>query len=149
MSAVAQKRRADLLIWAQSVEIRVALIPADLRDRAEEWYAWRAYDRGSDRSEYSGIGVGALIAYARHNCTNYEALLCDLENHPGCAEAYPIVKERVNGAVRQALDEAGLMNDQRKMGEPVEAGEDVRMIQLGALPLPGFDVLSIEILKGA
>jgi hypothetical protein len=141
MTEVVRRRRDELLTWAAEVEIGVNYpLPADLHEQAWRWYAWHDYQRGIDRGEYDTDDVynghvshGGLVAYVRHNHTNYERLLERLERQPGGVDAYLIIKRRVNESV-----EAALMKF-----EQVETGEvapDVMMREIGAPTLPGMEL---------
>lgn len=105
MRQAAAERRTEALGWAQAVPITLEGIDAGLPDRADRYYALSSWERGR---EYDGLSEGALVAYARHRCTNYEDLLQALSGQPGSAEAYTILKARVNEAVRAALEAAGV-----------------------------------------
>lgn len=92
----ADQRAQTLMAWANAVDIKCTqLLPVDrqlLDDQVEAFYAWRNYERGDYRDFY--LTHGAVVAYVRHNYTNYEALLQYIEGKPGCAEAYLVLKRR-------------------------------------------------------
>ena len=116
MTEVAQRRRDELIAWAEEVKVNVsAFSPDDLRDEAESWYIWRDYERRTVHGDGDGdyepldLGEGALIAFVRHQYTNYEDLLAYLGQKPGCHEAYPVLKAQINEMVKAALREAGVI----------------------------------------
>jgi hypothetical protein len=94
-------KRAELQQWAETVSIEVDTLPDDLWTRAELHYAKRVtlYEDG-----FAGVGLNGVIAYVRHRFTNYESLLRHLEGRAGCAEAYVVIKARVNEAVKEKLE---------------------------------------------
>lgn len=90
----------ELLTWADTVKIRVKSLPDTLEKltaAAEEAYSSRQIEFIPSRA--------ALVAYVRHNLTNYENLLDYIRGRQGWHEAYPRLKERVNQTVEQKLDE--------------------------------------------
>ncbi|MCZ7547400.1 MAG: hypothetical protein M5R40_29525 [Anaerolineae bacterium] len=97
------------LRWAQTAPIYIEGISSDLPERAARYYALAAWAQGRDDGWGEALTEGGLIAYARHTCTNYEDLLRELSGRVGAADAYPILKTRVNEAVCAALVEYGLI----------------------------------------
>lgn len=93
-------RRAALLEWATIVQIIINDWPDDIRAAAEAHYAARR-----DDYDYYDVTEGAVLAYARHNCTNYHELLSQLRGRwmPGADEAYTIIKDRVNEICSQRM----------------------------------------------
>jgi len=90
-----EQRKQEMIQWAETVTIEVEW-PDDVFKDAENYYA--------DDDEYYGISEGGLLAYARHNCTNYHALLSQLRGFvPGADEAYQIIKRRVNEVCEQRI----------------------------------------------
>lgn len=90
-----EQRRQQLMDWAASVVIEVTW-PDDIFKAAESYYA--------DEEDYYGVSEGGLVAYARHNCTNYHDLLNHLRGFvPGGDEAYQIIKHRVNDVCAQRI----------------------------------------------
>lgn len=92
--------------WAAGAEVVVRPLPADVRTEAEAYYR-SACDRYVARPAKNG-----LAAYVRHNYTNYEALLSRLERQfpeaPRGGRAYMEIRERVDFAVQDALDDSDL-----------------------------------------
>lgn len=69
----------DLLAWADTVEI-VLTPPASYRqawDLAEAHYACMFWN-----TRRALLSRGSVIAYLRHNCTNYESLLASIVDDP-------------------------------------------------------------------
>ena len=97
---VADVKRTELQQWAAAVSIEVDALPINIWDRAEQHYA----EREDFAEDFAGVGLNGVIAYARHRFTNYESLLRHLEGRAGCAEAYTVIKARVNEAVKEKLD---------------------------------------------
>ena len=93
---VADVKRTWLQQWAEAVSIEIDVLPINIWDRAEQHYA--------EREDFAGVGLNGVIAYARHRFTNYESLLRHLEGRAGCAEAYTVIKARVNEAVKEKLE---------------------------------------------
>lgn len=89
-------RYRQLVEWASTVEITVDW-PDDIRADADAYYA--------DDYDYYGVSEGGVLAYARHNCTNYHELLSNLRGPlvPGANEAYMIIKRRVNEVCEQRI----------------------------------------------
>jgi hypothetical protein len=82
------RRRDETIAWAKNVPIITDGIPKNIRRIAEEYYR----DCDYDIREVNNNGV---LAYIRHNLTNYEMLLSQLWGRIGCAEGYIIIKKRV------------------------------------------------------
>ena len=97
---VADVKRTWLQQWAEAVSIEIDVLPINIWDRAEQHYA----EREDFAEDFAGVGLNGVIAYARHRFTNYESLLRHLEGRAGCAEAYAVIKTRVNEAVKEKLD---------------------------------------------
>ena len=49
------------------------------------------------------VALGGVLAYLRHNYTNYHDLLAQLDGKIGTADAYLVVKRRVMQACEDAL----------------------------------------------
>lgn len=79
------------LRWAKKQDVKVQPMPVNLLLLATEHY-------GNLPDE-----VG-LIAYIRHNLTNYDILLKECENVFGREEAYQIIKEKVTRKICKRLN---------------------------------------------
>ncbi|MFQ5796231.1 MAG: hypothetical protein ACE5JP_14440 [Candidatus Bipolaricaulia bacterium] len=105
-TAVADRRAQSLLTWAKDVPIVVNELPRRLRDleRATEaaFVDFRAWERNDYDTEFT-MSYNALVAFVRHNATDYEWLLSEIEGKPGCGEAYLVLKQRANQAVESKL----------------------------------------------
>lgn len=99
--ADAQEVASGAVDWAETVEVTVEHLPDDLRRRAEEHYAANGHERPP--------GGNGLEAYVRHHWSNYDALLATLvKRFPGAPRrglAYGALRDRVDGAVHDALDD--------------------------------------------
>jgi hypothetical protein len=100
-AADAEEVASGAIEWAESVPITVEHLPDDLRRRADAHYASHGHERAP--------GSNGLEAYVRHHWSNYDALLRTLaERFPTAARrghAYGALRDRVDGAVHDALDE--------------------------------------------
>lgn len=102
--SAAARRASDLVKWAESVTIQVGNLPAtldELYDLAEVSFYTRLPEWRSDDVFYRA--PGAIVAHVRHGHSNYEGLLGSIEGKPGCAEAYQIIKDRVNRLIDETL----------------------------------------------
>lgn len=109
---VAQARSEKLLRWAHEADIHVRPLSRNVREEAESYYATSGRGEGC-----VGVGWGGLVAYVRHNRTNYHGLLANLEGQPGAEEAYRVVKQRVNEAAELALSDALLGDHEALVSE--------------------------------
>jgi hypothetical protein len=97
MTAQAAERRRQLLAWAETVPVVVEPLPEDIWRQAHYYYAsWERWDGGA-------VGIGGVLAFLRHQYTDYHTLLAQLEGKPGADAAYLIVKRRVMQAAAEAL----------------------------------------------
>lgn len=92
--AIADKAKAEMERWAQTVEIHVPDLPRDIWQQAERHYSF------AREPSFQPVNENGVIAYVRHNLTNYESLLQETVGKVGCNVAYPIIKDRVNQAIR-------------------------------------------------
>ncbi len=72
-----------------------------LDKRAAEHFRMMALDRGGAGSGHTNIR--GVVAFVRHNMTNYESLLEEVEGKPGASLAYLRIKERVNALICERL----------------------------------------------
>jgi hypothetical protein len=101
------RKRAAALVWARRVSIRVDGISAELLHTAERYYRARAI---LDDRPFEGMNTNAIIAYARHNHTNYDDLVRELNTRKGGGDAYTVLKTRANRIVSEALADQGLID---------------------------------------
>lgn len=101
---VADKKRQETLSWAESVGIEL------LEDKLPKTY--NGLCRACEEKFLTFIPFSAdfsltnnaIVAYIRHNFTNYEALLSQAEGRTGVGEAYWVIKARVNETVKKMLE---------------------------------------------
>jgi len=90
--------------WASTVPIRLPrqLNMADVRARAERYYRAKRllYRRRLSKS----VSRGELIAFIRHNYTNYNALVREWRDRDGDQFEYETLRRRVNAAIVDYLD---------------------------------------------
>ncbi len=104
-NAAAGRKRAELVAWAEGAQIAVQTLP-DRRtlealtvQQGDAFLVQRGrYGEGFTLSE------NAVIAFIRHNLTNYEALLSELAGKIGGADAYVILRERVDAEIGRLLE---------------------------------------------
>ena len=85
--------KAHTLAWARSIPITVAPVPANISKLASAHFNGRA-------------GTQAVLAYIRHNLTNYEQLLTELNHRRGADQAYAVLRHRVDAQSQAALARA-------------------------------------------
>jgi len=93
----------DLIAWARTVEIVVATLPRTVAQLAQETIASFRLNCAGEHGDPFVLTPKAMVAHARHTCTNYHRLLNRLQRGPGATVAYLILKRRVNQAVREKL----------------------------------------------
>lgn len=96
---------AELIYWADVVFIRLEPLPntwAALMANAETAFYARCYDLGDLEAEFIP-SWNAVVAYVRHELSNYHSLLAYAAGKPGADEVYARIKERVNTAVEREL----------------------------------------------
>lgn len=101
---VIKKRELELIKWSENVPIIVDDLPETLEQLctdAEESAMEHIYDSRKLRKFKMTINV--IIAFIRHNLTDYEYLLSWIEGKPGCGAGYSIIKDRVNREVVSCL----------------------------------------------
>ena len=82
--------------WAENVEIEAFSIEPDIEDRAGRKYG-------------TPFGENGLVAYCRHNCTNYDSLLAEAaEQFSDTTAGYAVIRTRVDRAVVKALERIGI-----------------------------------------
>jgi hypothetical protein len=102
MTAVMQRRREAAEAWARTVPLQIAPLPR-LHTLAGDVHDYYAAISGEHRSHIHDNGY---IAYIRHNYTNYDAVLIELEQRPdqvGSDAAYVIIRERIDALSHEAL----------------------------------------------
>lgn len=83
--------------WANVARITVKHVPANVAELADAYFA------GHERPP----GRNGLIAYVRHNMTNYDVLLAELSKFQASRRggpAYQIIRQRVDEQVELELD---------------------------------------------
>lgn len=89
--------------WAQMVDITFTP-PTDYDaawDQAEQHYLYQ-----STWDDYRTISYNGVVAYIRHNCTNYDRLLRQIDGKVGTYQAYNIIRARVDDMVEAWLNDA-------------------------------------------
>lgn len=97
---VSGAKRLEMLAWAENVD--VAIYKLGNKKKLE-----RQTLAASSHLEDFTLTENAIIAFVRHNRTNYHDLLSDLSGRAGCAEAYAIIRRRVNYEITKKLREVG------------------------------------------
>lgn len=93
------------LVWAQTVKIRIESLPRYDRLMDRTWRAEESFcdERGRPCYRDFQMSHNAVIAYVRHQCTNYEQLLSEIEDSPCYNEAHDILQYRINRQIEAAL----------------------------------------------
>lgn len=99
----------QLISWVEmvAIEIRLRELPDSLEalEQAAERSFWQTCATNGDEKIFK-MSLNALISHVRHCHTNYDALLKELEAHPGAHFlGYLTLKTRVNQAVLSVLHE--------------------------------------------
>jgi hypothetical protein len=99
----------QLISWVETVaiEIRLHELPDTLEalEQAAERSFWQIYATNGDEKIFK-MSLNALISHVRHCHTNYDAILKELQTHPGVHFlGYLILKTRVNQAVLSVFHE--------------------------------------------
>lgn len=142
--AAAAVKRAETRAWAKQVPLEwLGDIPPRIAEEARMYYLMR-YDSLAE------LSTSALIAYVRHNLTNYEELLAELAGRIGCAEGYLIIRKRVDALVEGGLAKRhlipsdgasrGRMNGSAGASPPSEVRERHELYQVtdsGDIPARG------------
>ena len=99
MKVIAWAMAKELMEWAEKVEIEIKPLPllADLEAAAEQDFYLYNWGNGRDLDWYPS--PGAIVAYVRHNLSNYHELLASLDGKPGGREAYAVLRNRVNQVI--------------------------------------------------
>ena len=93
----------QIIEWANTVTVE--LYPPDSYEAV--WNEADAYYASRDWRFFGfGVGFGGVVAYMRHNCTNYDRLLKQIYGQVGTHEAYQIIRDRADNIVEQWLNEA-------------------------------------------
>jgi len=103
MKDIAEIRRLETLAWANSVSV----IVNEFEERKE--LEKQTLNAAWHQEDFI-LTENAIIAFVRHNRTNYHDLLATLSGLIGCAEAYVIIKRRVNDEITKRLVEASCQN---------------------------------------
>ena len=93
-----RQHREETLQWARTVEITFETLPANLIDAAIQYYATRALDRDDYDHDPKTTNYRGVLAYLRHEKTNYDSLCGQLIAKTGTAAAYQILANRVADA---------------------------------------------------
>ena len=92
--SIAEKKQNEAQQWAESLNIKIYRLPR--------------LDRLTEKATlfYEGTpNTNGIIAYVRHNYTNYEEILTELERGKvGSPAAYRVIKDRVNSEIEQRLN---------------------------------------------
>jgi hypothetical protein len=99
---VLKLKKVDVDAWLNNVTVTIDELPVQWRELRKE-----AQKHGVNRHGSSFyLSYNAIVAYVRHNRTNYEFLLGELECLPGGrAVYYESLKEHVDTIIRTALQE--------------------------------------------
>jgi|GEM_PF-5664434 len=89
----ADKRRAETLDYARTIEIHLRDFPRNLKKACQ--------DHLSDLGKVPEVTDVKVVNMLRHKYSNYHTLLDSLFGRVGRWEAYPIIKGRVNQAICQ------------------------------------------------
>jgi hypothetical protein len=104
--AIANQRESKLLHWARTVRINIGRLPKQLdtltRRVEASFRDFRLFERDDVDARFT-ISANAVIAYVRHERTNYESLLGEISSKPGCNQAYIIIRDRVDDAIEKRL----------------------------------------------
>jgi hypothetical protein len=97
-----QTKFDQIIEWAESVELEFEPLASydDAWNSAETYYAL------SEWADSGYVSWNGVIAYMRHNCTNYDALLRQIKGLVGTHEAYTIIRRRVDDLVEKWLNES-------------------------------------------
>lgn len=99
-SEIAERKRQELLEWAENVKIKTASLPKSL-GKLERL----TQKNGSAFYDDFILSANAVVAYVRHNCTNYELLLDEQSGKIGTHFAYMIIRDRVNELIVFKLEQ--------------------------------------------
>lgn len=102
-----ETQTSDLLAWAATVTIQIGPLPltfAVLERQAQGTFYTRRFWNGG-RSHDVLLSRDAIMAYVRHNLTNYDDLRNQIKGRPDNQAAYEMLKERCNAAIMAVLHE--------------------------------------------
>ena len=105
----AATRYQETIAWAETVEIRVYVGSRTWEQLCQEGVAHkRALDsergrRGEVYEPDDATRTRWALNYARHELSNYEAILADVRGRTGSADAYEEIKQRVMDRIDDAI----------------------------------------------
>ncbi len=131
-SEASRERMERLVTWAEKVKIEVDPLPeqATLCAHAERHFEQRSIERGDFHD--LEVSVGGVLVFVRHNMTNYEELLDEVEGKPGATSAYLEIKDRVNQRILDEMER--IAQARRSIGADLElvdggSGQTLRMAE--------------------
>jgi hypothetical protein len=107
-SGAEKRQAAQLAAWVEGVGITVIRIPLDeLRAKAAQHIREKdpQFDEGHTEQAKDAFVKRYMLHYARHTLTQYNHLLPKIVGQVGQAQAYILLKGRINNAIRQAYPE--------------------------------------------
>lgn len=105
---VAKVKHDKTVFWAQNVEIRVHKLPADLIVAAQRHFEQNALERDDFGFDEGKVNFRGVMAYVRHQKSNYDALWQSLKEMYGRQDAFDVLAERVREAcVRKIVERFG------------------------------------------
>ena len=106
--AVADRRIKELIEWAHDVELVIDRLPKHLNtlesEAERQFYSFRTFERDDYDTTFT-MSYNALVAHVRHQYTNYEYLLIQIERKPGCHDAYIVIRNRCDDLIKAQLKE--------------------------------------------
>jgi len=102
---VMSRRIRELVDWAETVQIEIGHLPerlGQLKKATVSRHELFEMMRGRDWSEFI-LSLRAIVAYVRHNMSNYETLLGQCKSQPGTHLAYCIIRNRIDQLIEQRL----------------------------------------------
>lgn len=107
-NATASRRYKETIKWAEEVKVcEVGYVPRSgfkLKKCVEEQFNDFTLWGGREWKEFT-MSRNAVIAYSRHNNTNYEELLEEIKGEVGALKAYLTLKRRCNELAEQINEE--------------------------------------------
>lgn len=107
-TAAAERRRQAFIDYCNGISITIPVVTySDLKNHAlsakQDWYD--LHDSIMPRDAYSADEQTTkrwMVNYLRHECTDYDSILCDFKGKIGRDEGYEIYHARVNNAIEKA-----------------------------------------------
>jgi hypothetical protein len=110
--AVADRLRKETVEWAEGIEVhKVGNLPRSRQELEKRTINQYLEFRWAMRGDYIAdetlftMSHNALIAYLRHNHTNYDFLLNKISGRVGIGNAYMIIRNRCDELAEQLLGE--------------------------------------------